>query len=84
MVVYERFQFIFSEEPPAAVEDSAQIVTEEGEGTEAATSGGTQIIQIGTGEDKQFIEVPEGYTLIQTPEGLVMSQVSNACFAFLF
>ena len=43
---------------------------EEGEAT-----GGTQIIQIGTGEDKQFIEVPEGYTLIQTPEGLVMSQV---------
>lgn len=36
---------------------------------------GTQLIQIGQGDDQQFIEVPEGYTLIQTPEGLVMSQV---------
>ena len=51
------------------------MVTDTAEGTEGTTSG-TQIIQIGTGDDKQYIEVPEGYTLIQTPEGLVMSQVS--------
>ncbi|XP_076802421.1 uncharacterized protein LOC143446594 isoform X2 [Clavelina lepadiformis] len=49
---------------------TATVAAEEGE----ADNGGTQIIQIGTGDDKQFIEVPEGYTLIQTPEGLVMSQ----------
>ena len=40
-----------------------------------ASTNGSQIVQIGTGDDKQFIEVPEGYTLIQTPNGLVMSQV---------
>merc|ERR1712012_466097 len=42
--------------------------------TIVAASSGPQLIQIGTGDDKQFIEVPEGYTLIQTPNGLVMSQ----------
>lgn len=38
---------------------------------------GPQLIQIGQGDDQQFIEVPEGYSLIQTPEGLVMSQVNT-------
>lgn len=47
----------------------------EGHTVIAPSSDTSQIIQIGTGDDKQFIEVPEGYTLIQTPEGLVMSQV---------
>ena len=54
---------------PAGVETTAI-----GE-TIVAASSGPQLIQIGTGDDKQFIEVPEGYTLIQTPNGLVMSQV---------
>lgn len=60
------------EAPQSAVETSeSNVVAGEGE-TTAGT--GTQLIQIGQGEDQQFIEVPEGYTLIQTPEGLVMSQ----------
>lgn len=47
----------------------------EGASAESAGEGtGTQLIQIGQGDEQQFIEVPEGYTLIQTPEGLVMSQ----------
>jgi len=55
-----------------------EATTESGHTIIAPSSTSSQIIQIGTGDDKQFIEVPEGYTLIQTPEGLVMSQVSAA------
>nr|CAB3262188.1 uncharacterized protein LOC100178511 [Phallusia mammillata] len=57
-------------------QEDAQVVTTlaEGHTVIAPSSDSAQIIQIGTGDDKQFIEVPEGYTLIQTPEGLVMSQ----------
>nr|XP_039248217.1 uncharacterized protein LOC120326061 isoform X2 [Styela clava] len=55
--------------------EATQVTTvAEGDPATSTESGGTQLIQIGQGEDQQFIEVPEGYTLIQTPEGLVMSQ----------
>nr|XP_002129102.1 uncharacterized protein LOC100178511 [Ciona intestinalis] len=54
--------------------ETATGAAADGETPSEDGAGGTQIIQIGTGDDKQFIEVPEGYTLIQTPEGLVMSQ----------
>lgn len=62
-------------------EKAAQSAVETGDASVVAAEGdataqtGTQLIQIGQGDDQQFIEVPEGYTLIQTPEGLVMSQV---------
>lgn len=60
----------------AVTAEGAQVTTVAAGDAAASTegNGGTQLIQIGQGEDQQFIEVPEGYTLIQTPEGLVMSQ----------
>ena len=60
----------------ASLESNPETATTEATESIEPATGGTQIIQIGTGDDKQFIEVPEGYTLIQTPDGLVMSQVS--------
>lgn len=73
-----------TEEAPQAAVEAAAGGEIAGEAETAAAGTGTQLIQIGQGEDQQFIEVPEGYTLIQTPEGLVMSQViRRGLFVFL-
>jgi len=67
-----------SNEVTTTVEETTIEASETGATTIVpASSSGPQIIQIGTGEDRQFIEVPEGYSLIQTPNGLVMSQVGT-------
>lgn len=86
----EAMQVDQAEQPGVSGQQQQQVATEEvmvneediptieaaenGTTIVPASSNGSQIIQIGTGDDRQYIEVPEGYTLIQTPNGLVMSQ----------
>jgi len=52
------------------IQPGAQIVTEDGT-TVVAAEEGKQLVAIGDG---QYVELPEGYTLIQTDEGYIIGQ----------